>query len=85
MIDGLIDGICAALALRAVRIYVVGCDFFGLGSVVPVPRAGDRRYGIVRIEEDTLSFGRLSPVRDGSSPEKRPLELDPVPYPRADR
>lgn len=56
------------------------CDFFGLGSVVRVPATGDRKFGVVKAGEGMLFFGRLSPARDGSSPEKRPLELDPAPY-----
>ncbi|MGZ3653117.1 MAG: hypothetical protein ACXWR1_17330 [Bdellovibrionota bacterium] len=56
------------------------CDFFGLGSVVQVPRVGDRRFGIVKQDNDALFFGKLSPGHDGSSPERRPLELDPLPY-----
>lgn len=58
------------------------CDFFGLGSVVRVPRAGDQRFGIAKISGGELFLGRLSPARDGSSPGRRPLELDPLGYQR---
>lgn len=56
------------------------CDFFGLGSVVRVPAAGSRKFGIVKIEAEALYFGELSLDRDGSTPEKRPLVLDLRPY-----
>ncbi len=56
------------------------CDFFGLGSVVKIPAKGTRKYGVVKIAADALYFGRLTPARDSSAPERRPLELDPAPY-----
>lgn len=56
------------------------CELWSRGRPVPVPRAGLRKYGVVKASADALWFGRLSPARDASSPEKRPLELDPAPY-----
>ncbi len=58
------------------------CDFFGLGTVVQVPRAGDRRFGIVKGAPGALLFGRLSPDHSGMTPESRPQVLDPMPYRR---
>ena len=58
------------------------CELWGRGRPVPVPRAGLRKYGVVKATPEALYFGRLSPERDASAPEKRPLELDPVPYKR---
>lgn len=60
------------------------CELWGRGRPVPVPRASLRKYGVVKATADALYFGRLTPARDASSPEKRPLELDPVPYKRVD-
>lgn len=59
------------------------CDFFGLGAKMRVPSAGDRKFGIFRLEGDELFFGQLSPERDGSAPSRRPLVLDPRGYRRA--
>ncbi len=56
------------------------CDFFGLGSVVRVPAAGTRKFGVVKTGRGVLFFGRLAPGHDGSSPDTRPVELDPAPY-----
>ncbi len=56
------------------------CDFFGLGSVIRVPGAGVKKFGIVKITPNELYFGDLSPERDGSSPSKRPSTLDLRPY-----
>ena len=58
------------------------CDFYGLDLPVRVPEAGLRKFGVVKLEGDSLYLGRLSPERDASSPDKRPLELDPEPYRR---
>lgn len=58
------------------------CELWGRGHPVPVPRPGLRKYGVVKTTSDELYFGRLSPERDGSTPERRPLELDPSPYRR---
>jgi hypothetical protein len=59
------------------------CDLYGQGSQVRVPQKGLHKYGVVRVGEDALYFGRLSPERDGSSALKRPLVLDASPYKRA--
>jgi hypothetical protein len=58
------------------------CDFLGLGAQIRVPQRGEVRYGIVKQEEDSLYFGRLSPAFDGTNPESRPRFLDPRPYRR---
>lgn len=58
----------------------LSCDFAGLGSVIRVPARGERRFGVVRAEGGLLYLGRLSPERDGTSPARRPRELDPSPY-----
>ncbi len=58
------------------------CDFFGQKITFGVPAPGTRKFGVVRALAEELYFGRLSPERDGSTPERRPLELDPSPYRR---
>ena len=76
-------GVCGFRDWRAgVEKEVTGryCDFFGLGSVVRVPSPGDRKFGIVVPGEGAIFLGRLSPERDGSTPERRPRELDSEPY-----
>lgn len=56
------------------------CDFSSLGHPLRMPGRAERRFGLVRREDDRLYFGRLSPARDGTGPGRRPLELDPAPY-----
>jgi hypothetical protein len=56
------------------------CDFSGQGTLTRVPGIGDRRFGVVKLGSNQISFGRLSPGRDGSEPDRRPVVLDPVPY-----
>lgn len=52
------------------------CEIYGTGLGIQVPPAGQKRYGIYKIEGDLLFFGKLSPEKDASSPEKRPIEFD---------
>ncbi len=58
------------------------CEFFGQGLKIQVPAAGVRKYGIAKVTANELYLGLLSPERDASSPERRPRELDPLPYRR---
>jgi hypothetical protein len=55
------------------------CDFYG-SNPARVPRAGERRYGIIRVGKDVIYLGALSPERDGLSPDRRPQDLDPEGY-----
>ena len=55
----------------------LACDFFGQGKPVQVPIAGEARYGIYSLKGKQLFFGKLSPERDGRSPDRRPAVLDP--------
>lgn len=52
------------------------CEIFGPGVGIQVPPEGQQRFGIYKIEEDRLYFGRLTLEHDSSSPEKRPIEYD---------
>lgn len=52
------------------------CEIFGPGVGLQIPPQGRMRYGIYKIEEDRLYFGRLSLEHDSSSPEKRPQVFD---------
>ncbi|KYG66314.1 hypothetical protein AZI86_04460 [Bdellovibrio bacteriovorus] len=52
------------------------CEIFGPGVGLQIPPQGQMRYGIYKIEEKRLYFGRLSLEHDSSSPEKRPQEFD---------
>jgi|GEM_PF-6790014 len=58
----------------------LACDLFGTGLKLQVPSAGDRKYGIVKREGESLYLGRLSPERDGNTALRRPRDLDPVAY-----
>lgn len=56
------------------------CALFQENYFVQVPKAGDKRFGIWKIEEDSLFFGALSQQENGSTPEKRPTAFDLRPY-----
>lgn len=58
------------------------CDFFLTGSPVRAPGSGDLRYGIFQLVGDSLYFGALTAERNASSPDRRPLQLDPRPFVR---
>lgn len=59
------------------RVDGLACDFFGWGQPVRSPSKGERRYGIWKIEQDRLHFGRLSPGADGTAPDRRPQSWNP--------
>lgn len=59
------------------------CSFFGEeGGLFVVPAKGTRKYGIVKRGPLEIFFGRLSPERDGSTPFRRPLELEEMAFRR---
>jgi hypothetical protein len=55
------------------------CAFFS-NKAVQVPRKGDGRFGIWKIENQRLYFGKLTPSHPATSPETRPIEWDPRAY-----
>lgn len=52
------------------------CAMFNLHKETQIPRRLDRKYGIFSIENNKLFYGKLTQNHDGSSPEKRPQQLD---------
>lgn len=62
------------------------CDYFAMGFEFTSPLKGDARYGIFKITDDDsnpsslLFFGQTSFEKDGTSPEKRPLQFHLKPY-----
>ncbi len=56
------------------------CELFGTGSEIQIPQKGDRRYGIFKVEEKKLSFGKLDKNHSALSPETRPVQWDPETY-----
>ncbi len=56
------------------------CDFFGNGSLFRVPYVGEKRYGIFLDASKEVYVGALSPARDATTPDRRPLTLDKRPY-----
>lgn len=52
------------------------CELFGEGLRMRLPEAGRRVWGVIRWSGDQLWFGKLSRERDGSSADRRPVELD---------
>ena len=58
------------------------CDFWLLHQPVPVPRVGDLRFGIYRVDGENLFFGRNTRENSGLTRETRPTEWDPRFYHR---
>lgn len=52
------------------------CALFTTDSLVQVPQAGQRRYGIYEIRGPHLYYGQLTQETDGSSVERRPTEFN---------
>lgn len=52
------------------------CALFDVNKELQIPKAGDRKYGIFKIENSKLYYGQLSKDLDGSSVDKRPLRLN---------
>lgn len=53
------------------------CAFVQGGLPIPVPKKGDMRYGIYKIDTNgRLYFGHLMHGYDGTSPQRRPYLLD---------
>lgn len=67
---------------KNLRVTITGlrCALFQNNQVIQIPRKGDTRYGIWKIEGSRLFFGRLSEQEDGSSPSKRPTQWDSRAY-----
>lgn len=52
------------------------CAIFNVNKPTQIPAAGDFKYGIFQILQNKLYYGKLTQNSDGSSPEKRPLEIN---------
>jgi hypothetical protein len=56
------------------------CAIFQASKLVQIPRVGDMRYGIWKVDLDKLYFGQLSKINNGQTPETRPTIWDPNSY-----
>lgn len=52
------------------------CALFNTHKSSPIPAVGDMKYGIFKIEDGQLYYGKLSKEFDGSAAAKRPIEFD---------
>ncbi len=52
------------------------CTLFNVHKPTVIPRTGDTKFGIYKIENDLLYYGRLSKEHDSSTPEKRPTDYE---------
>lgn len=52
------------------------CALFNVNSEAQIPRAGQRRYGLYLVTEDTLYYGQLNQAYDGSTPARRPQQIN---------
>lgn len=58
-------------------------EIAGLSCVTDLPAAGQPFYSLFQVQNaNRLFIGKVDPVRDGSSPEKRPTELESEAYSR---
>lgn len=56
------------------------CALFNFTKPSPIPQKGEQKFGIYKVEDNRLYYGKLSQERDSSSPEKRPQEYDTLFY-----
>lgn len=56
------------------------CTLFQEEHQTQVPKRGDRRFGIWKLESGKLYFGKLTPTHPANSPETRPIEWDSRAY-----
>lgn len=52
------------------------CALFNVNKPTPIPKQNDQKFGIYSVVDDQLFYGQMSPEADGSSPLKRPVNLD---------
>jgi hypothetical protein len=52
------------------------CALFNVNSEAQIPTAGQRRYGLYLVIENKLYYGQLNQTYDGSSPERRPQQIN---------
>ena len=52
------------------------CALFNVNSEAQIPRAAQRRYGLYLVTEDTLYYGQLNQTYDGSTPSRRPQQIN---------
>ena len=52
------------------------CALFNVNSEAQIPSAGQRRYGLYLVTEDKLCYGQLNQTYDGSSPARRPQQIN---------
>lgn len=58
------------------------CEIFFVGLPQRIPAVGEMRYGIYQLDGNRLSLGKLTRDSNGTTPEKRPTELNPRFYTR---
>lgn len=54
----------------------LNCALFNIHKPTTIPQAGGTKFGIYKLENDTLFYGRLSKENDSSTPEKRPTDYE---------
>lgn len=52
------------------------CALFNIHKETKIPDVGELKYGIYKIENDELFFGKLTAQNDSSTDKKRPIEYD---------
>lgn len=52
------------------------CALFNVNSEAQIPSAGQRRYGLYSVIEDKLYYGQLNQTYDGSTPARRPQQIN---------
>ena len=59
------------------RITGLMCALYNINKPTQIAKSGDQKFGIYKIENDILYYGKLTQANDGSSPENRPVEYSP--------
>lgn len=53
------------------------CALFNYNKPTQIPKAGEQKFGIYKIENNKLFFGQLTKETDGSTEQKRPKMFSP--------
>ena len=56
------------------------CALFQPSKLIQTPLKGEMRFGIWKRDLSKLYFGQLSREQNGTTPEQRPTNWDPLPY-----
>ncbi len=67
---------------RATKRNITGlkCALFNTHKESPMAAEGQQKFGIYKLQNDSLYFGEMTQANDGSNPLKRPVQFSQSPY-----